>query len=321
MRGSAVLADAANAVLLGSIPVERKFAIGVAGLLAGHIARGAWVRRRGARRRAAAYDVFDRGSGRPVEVDAHRPADARLAVIFSNGLGSPHEQWTWVCAHLPDDVAYLKYNRPAPTRDGGVDEQFALLDRLRDHYLGDLPVVVVGHSLGGYLAAAYAARRPAAGISHVVLVDATNIDDLVRARGSKTDVWTRQQLVMELAWAALGFNVTRPMSRWRDSYPAEVRAAMTEFHARPGVWAATLREYRQAFSWPAVGRLSVPLHVVTAVNGLPDTRAHAASQRGLLELSDRSTQHHLEETDHEQVLSDETNAKAVAALVLNGGAA
>jgi pimeloyl-ACP methyl ester carboxylesterase len=312
-----------------TISVERQFALGVAGLLAGGIARGAMTRRRGARNRRAAYDVIERAGGGLVEVDAHRPPGARLGVIFSNGLGAPHEEWAWVCAHLPEDVAYLKYHRPgyglssraghAAAPDGRAAEQFSLIDELRDRFLGDLPVVVAGHSLGGYLAAAYAARRPGEGISHVVLVDATTIEDLVRCRGALSDRWTRQHLVMEWLCAGLGLNIARPMSRMREGYPEEIRDAFTAFQARPGSWATALREYREAFSYPAVGRLGIPLHVVTAVNGLSDVKSHAASQRSLLQLSDRATQHLVDGTDHVQVVSEEVNAKTIAELIVTGG--
>jgi pimeloyl-ACP methyl ester carboxylesterase len=303
--------------------IEGAFAAGAAGLLTASVGLGVRVRRRGLRDRAAAYTTIDRPGGGRVEVDCRRPDGATLGVVFSNGLGLPHEQWAWVCAHLPDDVAYVKYNRPGyglssrlpkPSRD----DQFAIIDELRDEFLGGLPVVMVGHSLGGYLAVAYVAARRDDALSHVVVVDGTNIDDLSASRGTTEELWVRQILLMEVLWAAVGMNVLRPHSTMRDYYAAEVRERFVAFHALPSVWVTAYREYEAAHRDPPVGKVPIPLHVVTALGRIGDPTAHRESQRRLLELSEHSEHHIVEGSDHEQITANEVHAKVIANLVTAG---
>jgi pimeloyl-ACP methyl ester carboxylesterase len=306
--------------------IEGTFTCGAAGLLAASVALGARVRHRGLRDRAATYATVRRPGSGLVEVDCRRPGDATLGVIFCNGLGLPHEQWAWVCAHLPDNVAYVKYNRPGyalSSRLPGAsrDDQFAIVDELRDRFLGGLPVVMVGHSLGGYLAAAYAAARRDDALSHVVLVDATNIDELPASRGTGPELWLRQRLLLEPLWAAAGLNVLRPMSKMRDLYPEEIADRFTAFHALPSVWVNAYREYEAAHRYPPVGRVPIPLHVVTALSRLGDPAAHRESQSRLLELSEHSEHHFVEGADHVQLTANEVHAKVIADLVMAGGAA
>lgn len=304
--------------------VERAFVAGAAGLVAGSAAWGARIRRRGLRERAVAYLTVDRPGGGRVEVDYRRPDGADLGVIFSNGLGLPHEQWWWVCSQLPDNVAYVKYNRPGyalstPIPHASREDQFVIIDELRTRFLDGLPVVMVGHSLGGYLAAAYAASRGAAALSHVVMVDSTNIDELPASRGSTAELWARQRMLMEPFWAATGLNVLRPLSKMRDRYPEAIRDRFAAFHALPSVWVNAWREYETAHRrYPPVGTVPVPLHVVTALSRLGNSEAHRVSQSKLLNLSEHSEHHLVEESDHDQITANDVHAKVVANLIMAG---
>ncbi|MFB4420686.1 alpha/beta hydrolase [Streptomyces sp. QL37] len=303
--------------------IERKFAIGVAGLCVGSWAIGAQTRFLGTRRRVATFSTMPRADGSVVEVDHRRPPDAEFGVIFFNGLGLPHEQWAWVRKHLPENAACVGYNRPghglsSPLPGATLEEQFGIVDELRKRYLDGLPLVLVGHSLGGYLAAAYAASRADAGLSHVVMVDPTIIADLRASLGLPADLWTRQRLLLEYVWAATGLNVPRPMTPAREFYAEEVKQSMTAYHAVPRVWATAYREYMAARAYPAVGRLSVPLHVVTALKGTRSAEKHRASQERLLELSAESWHHVREDAGHIGVVAEEAHAKALAELIIPG---
>ncbi|MFH8798079.1 alpha/beta hydrolase [Streptomyces sp. NPDC017936] len=309
-----------------TISIERKFAIGVAALCVGSWATGARTRALGARRRTAAFSTMSRADGRVVEVDHRRPPDAAFGVIFFNGLGLPHEQWARVREHLPGNAACVGYNRPghglsSPLPGATLDEQFRIVDELRERYLAGLPLVLVGHSIGGYLAAAYAASRGDAALSHVVMADPTSIADLRAGVGRPSDRWTRQVLLMECLWAAVGLNVLHPMTPVRELYAEEVKESFTAFHARPRVWATAYREYMAARAYPPVGKLTVPLHVVTALKSTRSAAKHRMSQERMLELSDLSWHHVREDADHMGVVAEETHAKTLAELIVPGNRA
>ncbi|RKN35811.1 alpha/beta hydrolase [Streptomyces hoynatensis] len=307
--------------------MERKFAVGVAALLLHGWTFGARARARGRRYRTAAFGRMDRPGGGVVEVHGRRAEGAELGVIFCNGLGLPHEQWDWVCGNLPDNVAYVRYNRPgyglssplpgAPT----AEEQLKVIDELRDRYLGGLPLVLAGHSLGGHLAAAYAASRTEGDVSHVVMVDPLVLGQLKALRGGPDDLWRRQQLLIERVWAASGLNVLRPSSPVRETYAEETRESITDFHALPSVWATAYREYVTAFSYPAIARLAAPVHVVTALRTARNAEGHRRAQAGLRDLSGRFRHHVIEDADHMRVLAEETHARTVAELIVSGGMA
>ncbi|OPC77102.1 hypothetical protein B4N89_41790 [Embleya scabrispora] len=310
---------------VGMMSMERKVAVGVAALCVGGWAVGARTRLLGSRRRRAAFSTMARADGRVVEVDHLRPSGAEFGVIFFNGLGLPHEQWARVREHLPENAACVGYNRPghglsSPLPDIGLAEQFRIVDELRGHYLDGLPLVLVGHSIGGYMAAAYAASRTDANLSHVVMVDPTIIADLQASLGLLPDWWTRQRLLMECLWAASGLNVLRPMTPVREHYAEDVKESLTAYHARPRVWATAYREYMAARTYPPVGKVAVPLHVVTALKGTRGV-AHRASQERMLELSDVSSHHVREDADHMGVVAEETPAKTIAELIVPGGRA
>ncbi|MFJ4585165.1 alpha/beta hydrolase [Streptomyces echinatus] len=231
---------------------ERNVAIGVAGLCLSSFELGTRTRVAGRRRRMAEFSTMPRAHGGVVEVDHRRPPDAAFGVIFFNGLALPHEEWSWVREHLPENAACVGYNRPghglsSPPRGAGLEEQFQIVDELRTYYLDGLPVVLVGHSLGGYLAAAYAESRGDAGLSHVVMVDTTVIDDLRATVGELSDSWARQQLLLECLWAAAGLNVLRPIGTFREPFAEEIKSSLTEYKALPRTWAP-----RTASTWQHV---------------------------------------------------------------------
>ncbi|MFF4667695.1 alpha/beta hydrolase [Streptomyces sp. NPDC001282] len=309
-----------------TMSIERKFAIGVVALCVGSWATGARTRFLGKRRRMAAFSTMTRADGSVVEIDLRRPPDAEFGVIFFNGLGLPHEQWAWVREHLPESAACVGYNRPghglsSPRAEAALEEQLRIVDELRERYLDGLPVVMVGHSIGGHLAAAYAESRGDAGLSHVVMVDPTIIADLRAGLGELPDWWTRQRLLLECLWAASGLNVLRPMTPAREHYAEDIKESLTAYHAMPSVWATAYREYMAARAYPPVERLTVPLHVVTALQGTRSAVKHRTSQERMLELSEFSCHHVYEDADHMGVVAEEIHAKTLAELIVPGSKA
>ncbi len=274
----------------------------------------------GARERARRSTTYRRSDGSVIEVEVHLPADAQSAVMFENGLGMAHECWDWVSSSLPGGVAYVRYNRPGygvsrsaspPT----LDEHISLLSELRSEYVSSLPVTLVGHSLGGYLAAAYAASCGADdSIERVVLVDATNIDSLHAARDLDFYPWVRQSLIMEAVWSAIGLAALAPV-RDAPGFRPEIEKSLQDFSVQPGTWLTSFREFCAAAKYPSLQPLNLPLDVVSAHNNLR-AADHDADQLGLLKLSDRSRHHIIGDAEHLSVLSIPAHARHVSQIIM-----
>lgn len=301
--------------------VERGVVAGLSALAGTAVVKGAWTRSVGDRKRVLDYDVIP-WIGGVVEVDAHVPAHAERAVLFEGGLGLPHEQWHWVCQNLPSEIAYVKYNRPgyglsSPALHTDIETRFALIDIIRAHCLGGLPTTLVGYSYGGYLAAAYAGARRGEepGLERLVLIDATHIEEMRSFAGSSADFWSRQSLLMEIVWAALGLNSFVPAVNRRETYTDEVNRAYRAFMAHPTLWATAYREYRALPGHPSLSSIDIPLDVVTAKNGLGGAARHRASQKELLRLSPQARHHFIEGADHESLVSFPDYAARIASVI------
>ncbi|MGW7261716.1 alpha/beta fold hydrolase [Streptomyces sp. NPDC054834] len=233
-----------------------------------------------------------------------------------------HEYWDWVCGRLPQDMGYLRFNRPGyglstPATRYGLERHFVLLQELRDTYASDLPLVLAGHSLGGYLVAAYASLHPGAaqGVSSVVMIDATDVRMLRLSRRTDVDRWSRQSMLMEQVYALAGLSAFRPALNVNKTYRPDVNRSLTAFLAHPRAWATSYREYRDAMTYPELTGLDTPLTVITAENNHGDNAAHHAVQAGLATLSKRSHHHFVDGSDHESLLSVQQHAEQVAELI------
>ncbi|GAB7031899.1 alpha/beta hydrolase [Streptomyces sp. NPDC021749] len=302
--------------------LERQFAVGMAGLAGASLLTGAVTRFTGRRERARRYLLHERPDGSLVEVAVHIPPQARRVVLLDNGMGAPQEYWDWVCGALPADMGYVRFNRPGyglstPDPTYGLEPHFELLQELRDTYIAGLPVVLAGHSLGGYLVAAYASLHPDAvkGVTHVVMIDATEVVSLRHSRRTEVDQWSHQRMLMEQVFAATGLSVFRPAMNTNQQYRRDINKSYTAFLANPRTWAKAYREYRDAMTYPELTALDCPLTVITAENNIGDNTRHAGIQARLAVISDRARHHFVAGSDHESVLAVRPHAEEVAELI------
>ena len=97
--------------------------------------------------------------------------EVHLVLVHGSRLAS--SQWAPQIPLLRDHVGLTLVDLPG--HGARVDEEFTLdrcVEVIDEALPSDVPVVLVGHSLGGYVAMAYAARRAAA-LSGLVLADAS----------------------------------------------------------------------------------------------------------------------------------------------------
>ncbi|MFH8349037.1 alpha/beta fold hydrolase [Streptomyces sp. NPDC018045] len=266
--------------------------------------------------------THERPDGSLVEVDVSIPPRARRVVLLDNGLGTPHEYWDWVCGALPQDMGYVRFNRPGyglstPAADYGLDHHFALLQELRETYAAGLPLVLAGHSLGGYLVAAYASLHPGAteGVTGVVMVDATDVAHLRSSRRSEVDRWSRQSMIMERVYAMAGVAAFRPALNKHETFRPDINRSSRAFLTEPRTWALALRDYRDAMTYPELTSLDCPLTVVTAENNHGDNDAHRVVQAKMTALSERSRHRFVDGSDHETILSVRGYAEQVAEAI------
>ncbi|MFE3552485.1 alpha/beta fold hydrolase [Streptomyces kronopolitis] len=302
--------------------LERQFAVGISGLAGASLLAGAVMRFTGRRERARRFMLHERPDGSLVEVAVDIPPQARRVVLLDNGMGMPHEYWDWVCGALPADMGYVRFNAPGyglstPSAHYGLERHFALLQELRETYAAGLPLVLAGHSLGGYFVAAYASLHPGAaeGVRAVVMVDATDVAHLRSSRRSEVDRWSRQSMLMERVYALAGLSAFRPALNKNKTYRPDINRSSTAFLAEPRTWALAYRDYLDAMTYPALAGLDVPLSVVTAENNHGDNAAHHAVQAKMAALSKSSRHRIVDGADHESLLTVQAHAEQVAEVI------
>lgn len=96
----------------------------------------------------------------------HVVAGSGSAVVFIHGIGSSAETWRTVAENLAGEYTTVRFDLLGHGASPTVDDP---AEYSRDRALDDIddilatldgPAVLVGHSLGGYLALAHAATRP-----------------------------------------------------------------------------------------------------------------------------------------------------------------
>jgi pimeloyl-ACP methyl ester carboxylesterase len=208
------------------------------------------------------------GTVRYRESGATRP---RAPLLLVHGAGTSSAIWLPTLHRLARSRRALAPDLPGHGRSAGavasVGAMVAVLAELRDA-LGLPPAIVVGHSLGGQVALAYAATHPGS-VAGLVLV----------TTGLRLEPSTEIAAVLEhrpADWpaliAAIGFS---------PDTPAEIRRRCT-WAASP---AQTLADFRAAWAFdgrPLLGGLSLPALVVAgADDGLAPPHLGAALAQGL----------------------------------------
>jgi pimeloyl-ACP methyl ester carboxylesterase len=263
--------------------------------------------------------------GRSYDVGGHRlhlncTGSGGPTVVLQSGLGEMSANWariapavsrtTRVCAY---DRAGQGWSEDAPRLQDGA-EAAADLHTLLRRAGENGPYVLVGHSIGGDHAMAYAARYPEQ-VAGMVLLDATNPYRSPGAGSAHAGPPGAVALLPSLA--RLGLAQLAPTSFW-SALPEPAAGQVQAFAASPRGWrnirdeTATMPALLdQARTLTALG--STPLVVLTAAGHDRDPTWLAAQDR-MAALSSNSS-HRLADATHAGLLDQEHGAEQSARAI------
>lgn len=205
-------------------------------------------------------------------------------VLMESGLGHHSAYWGAVPERVAVDTSVVTYDRRGLGRSGRRRTPFTVA-----RYLADLapvlarcepgPLVLVGHSFGGFLIRAFAAAHPER-VGALLFVDSSteNEREGLTSRAARLDDLGPRLMLVNVVAAALGagrlrVNRERVQREFTGFSPTQ-RAAIVADQASPRYWLAnrtelraypTFRDYAVATrSAPVFAR--VPLTCITAVD-------------------------------------------------------
>ncbi|MGQ0842299.1 alpha/beta fold hydrolase [Actinokineospora sp.] len=264
-------------------------------------------------------------SGNTLSYRRSGPEDGPI-MLLENGLCATAEHWEWIAGMLSPRFTTVTYQRAGygPSRCDGDFRFETMVDDLvglARHVAGDRPIVLIGHSLGGYLAV-LAAARLGTQVSGIALIDSSHPAELHRSprQAKGADGLSGALTLMPLSLrAGLGVLLQRP--DWVDKLPEHVRELSLAQYRDPGMWVAAAREWRatkhrfETFDGD-LPTISAPMLVITAGQTAAADPVQAELHDELAAAAPRAERHTLAGYDHDQVISDEPAAAAVADLVV-----
>jgi pimeloyl-ACP methyl ester carboxylesterase len=254
--------------------------------------------------------------------DGHSPI-----IVVAHGLLSTAEHWEWITRGLSARFTTVTYHRAGYGRSRygggrsyGLDVAVQDLTDLIDRLAGERPVVVLGHSLGGYLAIRAADLLPARVIG-VGVIDSSHPAELRRSpqqAGGARHMAGRLALMSTSARLGMGSLLSRP--RWVDELPESVRRLALAQYRDAGIWEASVREWRAVQSEFGAfdGRLphiNVPMLVLTSAITVQFDPVHGELQAELAKSASRADHHVLEDADHNSILMHRSHAARATELI------
>lgn len=248
-------------------------------------------------------------------------------VVFESALSCPCTEWAWLLRALETTAPCLAYDRPG----NGWSSQHrppATAAELNDLTLSLLrkldlpgPYVLVGHSVGGLLARAFAGRH-ADELAGVVLVDSSHPDQLDRSALQREGMPLVKQGISTMYWRTRlrllgdddGFGAISEL-------PGEIVESSGRVMRRPEPWAAARREFALWHTqWATEAREAtlaptLPVGVVTAGQQASMDLAHGRMQTELAGLTQVGRHEVVRMAEHDSLVMREELAGHVAEVV------
>jgi pimeloyl-ACP methyl ester carboxylesterase len=264
-------------------------------------------------------------SGNDLALRRHGRADADgPVVILEHALLSAGEFWAWTAQRLAEQHTVVSYSRAgyssslyAP-RDGyRLDTAVKDLLELARHVGADRGVILVGHSLGGWIATRAAQQAPEL-VRALVLVDSSHPAELRRSsrqgQGMQAVTHNLQLMAPSLA-LGLGALLERPS--WVERVPQELQANALAQYRDGRLWSAGLREWRatvgefDAFEEP-LPPVACPVLSLTAGFTAAQDEIQLELHKEMAAMSPDGEHDVIAGVTHDQVVFDKTAAWRVA---------
>jgi pimeloyl-ACP methyl ester carboxylesterase len=273
-------------------------------------------------------ELLTTSSGSQLSYRITGPGDGPSPVIVVvHGMISTAEHWEWVTQGLSGRFSTVTYQRPGYGRSrSATDEPFRFdtavqdLTDLLDVVAHDRPVVLVGHSLGGYIALR-AAERLGARVAGVGLIDSSHPAELRRSKQQAQgagSMASRFAIIATTLRMGLGSMLSRP--DWIDDLPEHVRPLALAQYRDSGMWEAGRREWRtvhaefQDFDG-ALPKVDAPVLVVTSGVTAQLDPVHKELQEELGKCGTRADYHVLDDVDHNGILMRRGDAVRTTELI------
>lgn len=283
-----------------------------AAVMAG-LAVAAVLRRRRTVRPAAGSQALITRSGARLDARRRGRVGAPTLFVLESGLMAPQVLWDALVEQLAREGEVVTYDRAGygPARPGAEARDLqVLVDDLEDlveHTRQGRQVVLVGHSLGGYLAHRLARRAPEL-LSALVLLDSTHPAELTRSKSQNLGserILASMQMGRISTLLGLGPLMTDPS--WASQLSGRSRAEAVDLYRDARLWRTGREEWRAALEAFAqdVDRPScdVPVLSVSARGSIrSDTPMHDM-HRELAEDSPHGEHTVLEQADHLSLLT------------------
>jgi pimeloyl-ACP methyl ester carboxylesterase len=254
-------------------------------------------------------------------IDHHGPV-----IILENGLLSTPEHWEWIVNELIIDGTVVTYQRAgygASTAHAAtgldIDDLVAVSVDLIDRTANGRPVVLVGHSLGGYLAM-LAAARSTTHVAAVILVDSAHPDELRRSERQRLGAERLRHGINTIGNSLrCGSSMLLDVPPWVRSLPPHVQSSALAQYRNHRMWRAALRE------WDATVRgfqrhrtmpgLVCPVLTLSAAKTIDTDPVQAELHQELAECGSWGRRLTIEHADHDSILTNRQHAQRAAQLM------
>ncbi len=250
-------------------------------------------------------------------------------VVFENGLLATPDHWEWIVRHLrsiseeearPTVITSHRSGYGPSTHLPGtmltMGDIANASTEFVEHVAGDRDVILVGHSLGGYLAMLTAARTSAR-VRGVVLVDSSHPDELRRSERQRLGAERlRDGFVSMAASLNAGSGMLLGVPPWVTALPTEAqRVALAQFRDQR-MWTAAIREWdatvRDFATSPGLPQLRCPALVLTAAKTRESDPVQHELHAEMLEHASGGSHVTIDGADHDSILTNQVHAGRAA---------
>ncbi|WP_078630323.1 alpha/beta fold hydrolase [Streptomyces roseochromogenus] len=235
-------------------------------------------------------------------------------LVFETGMAATAEYWYWAELNLGLSYPTLVYSRAGYGRSEFRDKEpftlrsavLDLEDLIRDA-CGNRPVVIVGHSLGGYLALR-AAEEMRDLVRGLCLLDPSHPGELLRSPAqAKGAEHVSFSLTLMPSSLRLGFGGLLEIPLRLKQFPADLQGLFQDQYRDWKLWEAAKREWRATREeflryngdLPKIG---VPTCLVAADRTRSTDNSVAELYSELVAAAPRSEMHVVERAGHDELL-------------------